>query len=229
MKLGIMQPYFMPYIGYWQLIKAVDKFVIYDDVNFINKGWINRNNILLNNNKFLINILLSGASQNKLINEIEVQKNQTKLVKTIENVYKKAPMFDVVFPLFLEIMSFDDKNLANFLGNSLIKIAKHLNIKTDFIYSSDIEKDNSLRAQDKILHICKLLGANQYINAIGGQELYNKENFEKVGIELIFIQPELMPYKQFKSNFIAGLSILDVLMFNSVEDINLMLDNYKLL
>lgn len=228
MKLGIMQPYFMPYLGYWQLIKAVDKFVIYDDVNFIKGGWINRNNILLNNQRFLINLLLSGASSNKLINEIKVQENQTKLIKTIESAYKKAPMFDTVFPLFLQIMSFCNNNLAKFIGNSLIEVTNYLMIETEFIYSSDIEKDNSLRAQDKILHICTLLGAKQYINAIGGQELYDKESFDSQGLKLNFIKSELPPYKQFNNEFIPGLSIIDVMMFNSVEEINGMLDKYEL-
>ena len=228
MKLGIMQPYFMPYLGYWQLIKAVDKFVIYDDVNFIKGGWINRNNILLNNQRFLINLLLSGASSNKLINEIGVQENQIKLIKTIESAYKKAPMFDSVFPVFLQIISFEDKNLAKLLGNSLIEVAKYLEIETEFVYSSDVEKNNSLRAQDKILHICTLLGAKQYINAIGGQELYDKESFDSQGLKLNFIKSELPPYKQFNNEFIPGLSIIDVLMFNSVEDVNLMLDKYTL-
>lgn len=229
MKLGIMQPYFIPYIGYWQLIKAVDKFVIYDDVNFIKGGWINRNNILLNNQRFLINLLLSGASSNKLINEIEVQENQTKLIKTIESTYKKAPMFDESFPLFLQIMNFKSINLANFLGNSLMEIARYMDIKTKFIYSSDIEKDNSRKGQDKILHICKLLGAKQYINVIGGQELYKKEDFATVGIKLNFIKSELTPYKQFNNDFIGGLSILDLMMFNAIEEINEMLDKYELI
>lgn len=229
MKLGIMQPYFMPYIGYWQLINAVDKFVIYDDVNYIKGGWINRNYILLNNQRFLINLLLLGASSNKLINEIEVQENQTKLMKTIESAYKKAPMFDSFFPMFLQIMSFSKKNLSDFIGNSLIVVAQYLGIETEFIYSSDIEKDNLLKAQDKVLHICQLLGAKQYINAIGGQELYDKEVFVSEGVQLNFIKSELTPYKQFKGEFIAGLSILDVLMFNPVGDINGLLVSYSLI
>ena len=166
MKLGIMQPYFLPYIGYWQLINAVDKYVIYDDVNFINKSWINRNSILLNGNKHQINLLLTEASQNKLINQVAIQDNQTKLIRTIELNYKKAPMFQQVFPLFLHIMEYPDKNLAKFIGNSIVEISKYLSIETEFIYSSTLDKDNNLRAQDKVLDICKLLNANKYINAI---------------------------------------------------------------
>lgn len=219
----------MPYIGYFQLIKAVDKFIIYDDVNFIKGGWINRNNILLNKQRFLINILLSGASSNKLINEIQIQESQNKLIKTIESAYKKAPMFGEIFPLFLQIMEYKDKNLASFLGNSITELCKFIGIKTEMIYSSHIEKDNSLKAQEKILHICKLLEAKEYINAIGGQELYDKDDFHNVGIKLSFIKSNLHPYNQFNNEFIPSLSIMDVMMFNSVEEINVMLDKFEVL
>lgn len=229
MKVGIMQPYFLPYIGYWQLISAVDKYVIYDDVQFIKGGWINRNNILINGQKQLFNLLLCGASSNKLINEIIVQKNQTKLIRTIELNYKKAPMFDRVFPLFLEIIEFKDKNLAKYIGNSIIEISKYLSIKTEFILSSSLDKDNTLRAQNKIIDICKLLNANQYINAIGGSILYSKDIFLNNSIELSFLETDILPYKQLNFEFVPYLSILDILMFNSQEKVTTMLNNYKLL
>ncbi len=229
MKLGIMQPYFLPYIGYWQLINAVDKYVIYDDVQFIKGGWINRNNILINGQKQLFNLLLSSASPNKLINEITVQDNQTKLIRTIELNYKKAPMFQQVFPLFLHIMEHSDKNLAKFIGNSIVEISKYLSIQTEFIYSSTLDKDNNLRAQDKVLDICIMLNANKYINAIGGADLYSKDDFNKVGIELSFLETKIEPYKQFKNEFVPYLSLLDVMMFNDVDQIQEMLDKYTLL
>ena len=229
MKLGIMQHYFLPCIGYWQLINAVDKYVIYDDVQFIKGGWINRNNVLINGQKQLFNLLLSGASPNKLINEIAVQDNQTKLIRKIELNYKKAPMFQQVFPLFLHIMEHSDKNLAKFIGNSIVEISKYLSIQTEFIYSSTLDKDNTLRAQDKVLDICKLLNAIKYINAIGGADLYSKESFANNGIQLSFLESKILPYKQLNSEFVPYLSILDILMFNSQERVKTMLDNYKLL
>lgn len=229
MKLGIMQPYFLPYIGYWQLINAVDKYVIYDDVQFIKGGWINRNNILINGQKQLFNLLLSGASPNKLINKITVQDNQTKLIRTIELNYKKAPMFQQVFPLFLHIMEYPDKDLAKFLGNSIVEISKYLSIETEFIYSSTLDKDNTLRAQDKVLDICKMLNANKYLNAIGGKDLYSKESFLNSGIQLSFLESEYVQYKQFKNEFVPHLSILDILMFNSQMRVKTMLNNYRLL
>lgn len=229
MKLAIMQPYFMPYIGYFQLIKAVDKFVIYDDVNYINRGWINRNNILVNGNEHLFSISLGKASQNKLINEISIIDDFKKFMRMIEMAYKKAPYFDAVYELLDEIINFTNRQLAVFLQNSLLKISDYLRIETEFVLSSSIEKDNSLRGQEKILEICKLLNATTYINPIGGKSLYDKNFFKLEGIELYFIQSRFSQYKQFGSDFIGGLSIIDVMMFNSVEKVNEMLDNCQLI
>jgi hypothetical protein len=232
MKVGVMQPYLFPYIGYWQLINAVDKYVIYDDVNFINRGWINRNNILMNGESKLINLKLSQASQNKLINEIEVfddSENKEKLLKTIETFYRKAPYFSKVYPMIEDIVDQKDKNLARYIEYSLRQICKYLSIETELIISSSLNKDNTLRGQDKILNICKMLGADEYINAIGGQELYDYESFKNQGIELKFLKSRLTEYKQFKNEFVPNLSIIDVMMFNEVSNIKEMLLNYDLL
>jgi hypothetical protein len=229
MKLGIMQPYFLPYIGYFQLIKTVDKYVIYDDVQFINRGWINRNRLLLNGRNFRFNLILSGASQNKFINEIWVADNQIKLLKTIEYAYKKSPFFDAIFPLVDGIINYENKNLAKFIGNSLIQIAEYLNFDTQFIYSSDIKEKNCLlKAQEKIINICSVLNASEYINTISGMDLYDKENFERNHIKLNFLKTNSIEYKQFTNQFIPNLSILDVLMFNSVENIQQLLAKYIL-
>ena len=229
MKLGIMQPYFLPYIGYFQLMKTVDKYVIYDDVNFIKRGWINRNNILLNDQSFLFTLTLLEASQNKLINEIFVSDDVSKLLKTIHAAYKKASHFSSIFPLVEKILGYEDKNLARFVGNSIIQIANYLKLDTEFIYSSDIkEKDNSLKAQYKILNICEVMGAAEYINAIGGRELYSKESFAEKNIKLSFLKTQPIEYNQFNNPFVYNLSILDVLMFNSVEQTNELLEQYEL-
>ncbi len=229
MKVGIMQPYFMPYLGYWQLIKAVDKYVVYDDVNFIKQGWINRNNLLVEEQKKLFTIILNGATPNKLINEIELKDDFIKFRKTIGYNYSKAPYFENIMLMLDDIFHYENKNLGEFLFNSINKVCDYLAINTEIILSSEINKNNELKSKDKVLHICKLLKANEYYNAIGGQDLYNKKEFENHGIRLKFLQAELVPYKQFNNEFISGLSIIDVLMFNSVEEVNKMLDNYELL
>ena len=229
MTLGIMQPYFMPYIGYWQLMAAVDTYVIYDDVNYIKKGWINRNNILVNNDKQMFTISLNGASQNKLINEITIADDFTKLRKTIHMAYHKAPYYNEVVALLDKIFSYQSCNLADFIANSIELVCQYLDIQTKIIMSSDIEKDNSLKGQDKILEICKLLNADTYYNAIGGQELYDKSVFEKENIKLCFLKSDIPEYSQYKNAFVPGLSIIDVLMFNSPIEVKQMLTNYKLI
>ncbi len=228
MKLGIMQPYFLPYIGYWQLINAVDRFVVYDDVQYIKGGWINRNNIIVNGQKHLINLLLKGASSNKLINEIEIQENQNKLIRTVELNYKKARNFNKVYLEFVKIMEFENKNLGEFLKNSIQLLSDYLLIDTEIILSSDIDEDKELKGEDKVISLCKKLNASHYINAIGGQELYSKNDFAKEGIQLNFIKTMPIEYKQFNNEFIPNLSIIDVMMFNSVEEIRSMLQKYEL-
>lgn len=229
MTLAIMQPYLFPYTGYWQLINAVDTFVIFDDVNFIKKGYINRNSILLNGKPHIFTLELIGASQNKLINEIEIGSNSRKILKTIEMSYKKSPYFYIVFPIIKDILDNKEKNLAKFIGYSLEKIANYLGMGTKFIYSSDIRKNNSLKAQDKILEIASLLKSTDYINAIDGQKFYDKERFSQENIQLNFLDTEITEYKQFENEFESHLSIVDILMFNSIEDIKNILSKFKLI
>lgn len=232
MKLAIMQPYFFPYIGYWQLINSVDKFVIYDDVNFIKRGWINRNRILVNGEAKFINLKMNKASQNKLINEIELLIDpiyNKKLLKTIEYSYKKAPYYGEVFPVIESIIMQKEKNLARYLEFSIRKICEYLLISTELIISSSINKNNDLKGQDKILEICKILGADEYYNAIGGKELYSYEDFVFQGINLKFLKTDVIRYKQFSNKFISNLSIIDVMMFNKRKDIEAKLLQYDVL
>lgn len=229
MKIAIMQPYFLPYIGYFQLLNYVDRFVIYDDVNFINKGWINRNYIIVNRQKKLFTISLAGASQNKLINEIEITDNFKKLKKTILMNYARAPYFEPTKDLLDNIFSFQSRNLSAFITNSLGLIVSYLGISTEILESSTLKKDNTLRGQDKIIAICREVDATTYINPIGGTNLYDRELFKKNGINLWFIKPAYTPYKQLMNEFVPGLSILDILMHNSPKKIKEFLKNFELL
>ncbi len=227
MKLAIMQPYFFPYIGYWQLIYAVDTFIIYDDVNFINKGYVNRNFILVNDCEHLFTLELVGASQNKKILEIQVGGNREKLLKTIVFTYRKAPYFEIVFPLLERILLNPEKNLAEFIGFSLLEISNYLNLDTQFIYSSRIDKNESLKGEKKIIDICKQIKSTQYINTIGGQKLYTKKSFLQHGIELCFMKSKPIEYQQFKDQFIPHLSIIDVLMFNDKTEVQKYLTQFE--
>ena len=228
MTLGIMQPYFMPYIGYWQLMAAVDTYVVYDDVNYIKGGWVARNNILLNGQKHMFTITLNGASPNKLFNEITIKDDFKKFSRLIESAYRKAPHYAEVSALLDKIYNYEDKSLGAFMMNSFQVVLDYLEIDTKLVLSSTIEKDNDLRGKEKVKHICQLLGADTYYNAIGGQELYNKNDFKADGIDLHFVKTELSPYPQLKNEFVPGLSMIDVLMFNHPKEVKQLLTNYKL-
>lgn len=229
MKLAVMQPYLFPYIGYWQLINAVDYFVIYDDVNFIKKSFINRNSVLVNSESKLITLELLGASQNKQINEIEVGNNSEKVLKTIELNYKRAPYFESAFPVFNKVLRNNEKNLAKYIGFSLINISEYLGIKTKFLYSSNIKKNNDLTAHEKILEIAKILKASHYINPIGGKNIYDKDIFAKKNIDLSFLSPSFIEYKQFNDKFEPNLSIIDIMMFNNKKEIASSFLRYELI
>jgi hypothetical protein len=232
MTIAIMQPYIFPYIGYFQLINAVDKFIIYDDVNYINKGWINRNNILVSGQTHLFTIPLKDASQNKLINEVELSKSdpwQKKFLKTVQQSYQKAPYFQKVFVLIEEIVNLDVQTVYELTLNALIKTSAFMEIKTEIVPSSSIYNNTNLKGPERILDICKQENASHYINPIGGMELYDKSKFEKEGIRLDFIKSVSSPYIQFKNAFVPWLSVIDVLMFNSPDEIRQQLEAYELI
>lgn len=232
MKAGIMQPYFFPYIGYWQLMNAVDIYVIYDDVNYINRGWINRNRILINGKSNYIHLPLCGASQNKLINEIDILDNPSekqKLLRALKLNYSKAPYFRNVYPFLENILKYNPKKAIHFFEYQIHMMAEYLNMKTKFLLSSSIKKNSELKGENKILEICKILGADTYINAIGGQKLYSREKFDNAGIKLQFLHTNEIYYRQFSQEFVPNLSIIDVMMFNSKEAIEEMLQEFSLL
>lgn len=234
MKLAIMQPYFFPYIGYFQLIGAVDRFVVYDDVSFINKGWIHRNNIIMNGCKGFINVPLIGASQNKLIKDIIPTGDDRwkfKLLKTIEHNYKNAPHFANVYRIIEGIINSHPVNISEFNVTAIKTLCEYLSIPTMIISSSDLYGNIALKGQYRILDICRREGATSYINPIGGIELYEKELFRNAGIQLCFLKAESIEYKQSRNtdDFIPNLSIIDVLMNNSVSDCQGFLTKYELI
>lgn len=232
MKLGIMQPYFFPYIGYWQLMNAVDKYVVYDDVNFIKGGWINRNRILVNGKAHYFNVKMHDSSSFKLINEIQIDTNETHINKNLKTIYMnycKAPYFSEVYPLLESILKTETINLAEYVINSIKCVSEYLDIKTDIIISSSISKNNKLRGKDKVIEICKILEATEYYNAVGGIDLYSFEEFKKNGINLMFLKTNEIIYQQFNNLFIPNLSIIDVMMFNSKNDIKNMLQAFTLI
>jgi len=231
-KLAIMQPYFFPYIGYWQLINAVDKFVVYDQIEYTKKGWINRNQILLNGSSKIITLPIKKDSDWLNINERRVadvwDKQRTKLLNLIKAAYGKAPEYKRVIPLIEECLNTDQANLFEFLYRTINLIARFLYIDTEIIISSNVDVSSELKSQDRVIETCRRLEASQYINPQGGVELYKSDAFQKHSIDLKFLFTNSITYNQYENEFIPYLSIIDVLMFNSTDMVSNLLNQYKL-
>lgn len=232
--VGIMQPYFLPYIGYFQLMNAVDEFVVYDTIEFTRKGWIHRNRMLQNAKDDYFTLPIKKDSDYLNINKrylaAAFADDKNRMLRKIEANYRKAPEFNSFYPVVMEIFCCDQENLFDFIYNSLSVIKRYLGISTPLLKSSELPAYiGDLKAQEKVLEICEDRKASRYINAIGGQSLYNKADFAAKCIELKFIESNPVIYKQFSNEFVSWLSILDVLMFNSVEQTQKYLNEFKLI
>lgn len=223
MKIAIMQPYFMPYIGYYQLINAVDVFVVYDNIEYTKKGWINRNRILVNGKDEFITLPLKKDSDFLNVNQrclaASFEHEKQKILRKIKESYRKACNFHEAFALTEEIFNFNCTNLFEFVFNSIKVVCNYLEIVTELVVSSTIKINHNLKSEEKVIAICKQLNASEYINPIGGTELYSKKTFEKNGIKLCFIKTKDFQYKQLGEIFIPILSIIDVIMFNSKDEV----------
>ncbi|MBS1575517.1 MAG: WbqC family protein [Bacteroidetes bacterium] len=233
MKLAIMQPYVFPYIGYFQLVSAADKFVIYNDVYYIKQGWINRNRILLKGAPHLFTIPVTGASSFRLIREIKLSpdlfiKWKQKFFKLLHSAYAKAPHYSAVIALVKEAFNKEAATISELAVNSIKSTLSYLQIPAKLILSSATYTNQKLAGAERVIDICLQEKASIYINAPGGMELYDKSYFQSWGIELKFIKPGNIVYKQLEGEFVSALSIIDVMMFNSVSDIRVMLNNYTL-
>ena len=227
-----MQPYLLPYVGYFQLIAAVDVFIVYDDVKYTKKGWINRNRMLQNGADVMFSLPLKKDSDSLDVVERELAAdfNREKLLNQFKGTYRRAPYFDQTFPLIEQIVRYEDENLFRFLHHSIVKTCEHLDIKTEIKISSGITIDHTLQSQDKVLALCEAVGASTYVNAIGGIDLYSKEMFREMGIELKFIKSKPFEYAQFGAEFVPWLSIIDVMMFNSLDIVRTNItNNYELI
>jgi len=231
MKVAIMQPYFLPYLGYLQLIKSVDRFVIYDTIKYTKKGWINRNRYLTNNEPTIFSIPIKKDSDYLNINQRILSDNyldyNKKTLRKIEQSYKKAPNFNEIFPMISDIFLFDKtNNLFDFIFNSIEVLVNYLEIKTPLIKSSEIDGDDTiLKAKVRVVNICNQLSADEYINPKGGTDLYSKEVFQKYGLNLNFHKINEIEYQQFSNPYVPYLSILDTMMFT---DAHSLLNEYKL-
>ena len=232
-RLSIMQPYIFPYLGYFHLIESSEKIIFYDDVNYIKKGWINKNRILMNGAEFQFTIPVEKVSQNKLILEIvpavdDVFKN--KFFAQLDSCYKKAPNYLPVKNLIENVFSLEYNSISEMAIASITSVYTYIGKDLSWAKSSEISPSTKgIEKADRLIQICKEQGYDSYINAMGGMELYSKSYFKKQDIELSFVEPQLKEYPQFKNNFVPWLSIIDVLMFNSPEEVIVLLGSYAII
>ena len=219
MKIAIMQPYFLPYIGYWQLITAVDVFVVYDNIKYTKKGWINRNRFLMNGAEAGFSLPLRKDSDFLDVNQrfLADSFEREDLLNRFREAYRKAPEFSSVMPLLEGIIRNPASNLFDYIFASIQSVCEFLGIRTPLVVSSTIDCNHSLKAGERVQAICKALGSDSYVNPVGGMELYSREDFAAKGIALKFLTALPFEYLQSGNPFVPWLSIIDVLMFNSKE------------
>lgn len=230
--LAIMQPYIFPYLGYFHLIEATRKIVFYDDVNYIKRGWVNRNRILLNNVDFLFTVPVEKASQNKLINEIRPKLNadfERKFFGLIKVAYSRAPFYNNIVELLKYVFSGDYNDIGDLAIKSILSVYQYMGENINWTKSSFVSPESrGTDRADRLIKICLDLEYNSYRNSIGGQSLYGKDYFKSNGVELRFVDPILKGYKQFGGDFIPGLSIIDILMFNDQNALKDHFNSYRL-
>jgi len=228
MKFAVMQPYLFPYLGYYQLVHAVDKFVFYDDVNYIKGGYINRNNICSNEKPQRYTVPVPGMSSNILINKLSFDSNVKKQLKSIEQAYSKAPFFKDVFPIVESVLTEERRNVEHICRLSITRVMDYLDINKSYYYSSELCYERDVPAAKRLVNISKSFDLNEYINSPGGKSLYNKDYFLEHGIKLNFIEIGEYQYNQNSNVFLPHLSMIDVLMWNSKDEVVDLLNKYRL-
>ena len=228
-----MQPYLFPYIGYYQLMHAVDRFVIVDDVTYIKQGWINRNRVLINGRPAYFTVPVRRHPADALIRDVEIDTGTGKrwrdpLLKTIQNFYRRAPSFGRVYPLVERVIGGPFIRIADMARASLREVSGYLQIPVTIIDSSAEYGNARLKGEARVIDTCRAEGATDYINAIGGEALYSRETFLAHGIRLHFVATGVIEYSQFDAPFVPALSIIDLLMFNTPEKARDLLTRYSL-
>lgn len=221
MKVAIMQPYYFPYKGYYQLIAACDVFVVYDNIKYTKKGWINRNRMLLNGKDVTFSLPLKKDSDFLDVREREISPDFSadKFLNQLRGAYRRAPHFERTIEFVERVVRHPNANLFEFLHHSIVETCAHLRLSAKIVVSSTLSIDHDLKGQEKVLALCEALDANTYFNPIGGLELYERDVFAERGVKLRFLKPRLIEYEQFDGAFVPWLSIIDVLMFNDLDEV----------
>lgn len=223
MTLSANQPYFLPYFPYWQLIHAADRFLIGDDYAFMKKSWIARNRIWVNGRPVYFRIEVKGVSSHRLISEMEiVTPDRERKLQTLEMVYHRAPFFADGIALATRIFACPHTKLVPFLTASMREVCDYLGIVTPVGFTSELEGNALLKREERIYDFCRRLGAEHFINAIGGQELYKGKEFRSRGIRLQFLRScAALKHPQ--------MSVLDAVMYHSRDQLHELLDHYTLI
>lgn len=229
MKVAIMQPYLFPYLGYYQLAACVDQFVFCDDVNFIKRGYINRNSILGNGEAVRITLPVVAASQNRKIMEHRFEADSDKFINRVAEAYRKAPHFPDVFPRIRQVLSAANRDVTSICRASVATVMDYLDLPFRHRLSSGMDYDREAGRSGKLIEICKKLGAGTYVNSIGGTALYTQEQFAPHGIELRFLKMREVEYPQRAGHFVPYLSMIDTLMWCPPEQVRTLLTQYDLI
>lgn len=231
--VSVMQPYIFPYIGYFNLCYASDVFVFYDDVNYIKQGWINRNRILVNKRPYAFSIPLKNGSSFELIGNVAVSgfdRYKVKFLERVEQSYCKAKFFKAGRRYVENVLNHESESISRLAIKSVVDFFELVDIERCFLTSSEaFSSSKGIDRSDRLIEIVKSLGSSRYLNPVGGTALYDKDYFDQRGVKLSFVKAKLIPYTQVRpAEFVAGLSIIDVIMNNSVDDMRLHLRSYKL-
>lgn len=229
MIVAIMQPYFFPYIGYFQLMRAVDQFVFYDDAQYMKNGWINRNRIAIGEEEKWVTLPVEHSGLRTKINERHyiLKENVEAIKRKLVAAYSRAPNFEKAYRFVCDLLDFDDPNVAVFNTNLLCESAHRLGIDCHFAVSSEIAQSDGRRGEAKVIDMCRALGADHYINPIGGLELYDPRRFSEAGLRLSFLQTTVSPANP--SDDGTHLSIIDTIMRSGWEEARSQLGRYKIL
>ncbi|MGE4407222.1 WbqC family protein [Pseudomonas sp.] len=228
--VAMMQPYLFPYLGYFQLIAISDVFVLGDDLQYVKGSWMNRNRVLVNGQPKLITFPLKKGHQAESVNQRwlcdDFEREADALLRMLERCYAKAPQREQVLPLLRDILQYPERNLALFTENSIRRLCAYLDIETPIYCGSSLGLPAKMEMQDRVIQICHRMDGELYLNPIGGLELYCPTRFRADGLLLRFLRMDDITYAQFKHPFVPSLSIIDVLMFNSRDEIKELLQRF---
>lgn len=227
-RVAVLQPYLFPYLGTFQLARQVDRFVCFDDVAFIKKGYIHRNAVLLDGAAHAFTAPVKNASQNRTIAEHDYVGEWQPLLALLQRAYAKAPQFEPVFDFVQRVLLHADENVARKNARSMAAVFAYLGLPFEHGFSSAHALPAELRASARVRAVCRAEGATTYINPTGGRALYDAADFERDGMALRFCAMRPVQYPQPSPAFVPFLSMLDVLMHCPREQVIALLDDCDL-